>query len=167
MDAAMQDHTWASPCVEDTMRMAVALAALVQAGDCIELAGDLGAGKTRFVQGLAAGLGISAQVISPTFNILLTYPDGRVPLFHFDLYRLDDVLELEDIGFYDVLEDEGVVCIEWGDKFPDAMPGDRLIVRLRPDTGRADGRLIELHATGARSDGLRAQWEDALRRESM
>ena len=109
---------WSSSCVEDTKRMAETLAAFVQAGDCIELSGDLGAGKTQFVQGLAAGLGISAQVISPTFNILLTYPGGRVPLFHFDLYRLDDALELEGIGFYDVLEDEGVVCIEWGDKFP-------------------------------------------------
>ena len=131
---------WSSSCVEDTKRMAEKLAAFVQAGDCIELSGDLGAGKTQFVQGLAAGLGISAQVISPTFNILLTYPGGRVPLFHFDLYRLDDALELEDIGFYDVLEDEGIVCIEWGDKFPDALPDDRLVVRLlRLD---ADGKLM-------------------------
>lgn len=162
--ADMPCAVWPSSCVEETKRMAGMLAAFVQAGDCIELSGDLGAGKTQFVQGLAAGLGISAQVISPTFNILLTYPDGRVPLFHFDLYRLDDALELEDIGFYDVLEDEGVVCIEWGDKFPDALPDDRLIVRiLTQDAGAdADARRIELRATGLRAAELLAQWEEAL-----
>ena len=156
---------WSSSCVEDTKRMAEKLAAFVQAGDCIELSGDLGAGKTQFVQGLAAGLGISAQVISPTFNILLTYPGGRVPLFHFDLYRLDDALELEDIGFYDVLEDEGVVCIEWGDKFPDALPDDRLVVRLlRLDADAdANARRIELFATGPRAGELLSRWEEACK----
>lgn len=158
---------WSSSCVEDTKRMAGKLAACVRTGDCIELSGDLGAGKTQFVQGLAAGLGISAQVISPTFNILLTYPDGRIPLFHFDLYRLDDALELEDIGFYDVLEDEGIVCIEWGDKFPDALPDDRLIVRLlsRDADGESDAdanaRCIELFETGPRAEELLACWEEA------
>ena len=160
--AGAQHHAFASLSVEDTKRMAALLAASVRVGDCIELSGDLGAGKTQFAQGLAAGLGVSAQVISPTFNILLTYSDGRVPLLHFDLYRLDDALELEDIGFYDALEDEGVVCIEWGDKFPEALPDDRLIVRLHSNATCDDGRLVELHATGARSEELRSQWEEAL-----
>ena len=164
MIAMMQDHTWASSCVEDTKQMAAQLAAFVQAGDCVELSGDLGAGKTQFVQGLAVGLGISAQVISPTFNILLTYPEGRVPLFHFDLYRLDDALELEDIGFYDVLEDEGVVCIEWGDKFPEALPEDRLIVCLHSKStlDDADVRIVSIDSTGERSRELRDRWEEAL-----
>ena len=164
MISKMQDHTWGTSCVEGTKEMAKALASLVEAGDCMELSGDLGAGKTQFVQGLAAGLGVSAQVISPTFNILLSYIDGRIPLFHFDLYRLDDALELEDIGFYDVLEDEGVVCIEWGDKFPEALPDDRLIVYLSSKSALEDvaARTIDIDATGKRSRELRALWEDAL-----
>ncbi|MDO5117324.1 MAG: tRNA (adenosine(37)-N6)-threonylcarbamoyltransferase complex ATPase subunit type 1 TsaE [Eggerthellaceae bacterium] len=169
MFAMMQDHMWATSCVEGTKQMAKALAPFVKAGDCVELSGDLGAGKTQFVQGLAAGLGISAQVISPTFNILLSYPDGRIPLFHFDLYRLDEALELEDIGFYDVLEDEGVVCIEWGDKFPEALPDDRLIVCLRSKSALddADARIIDIDAVGRRSYELRGLWEESLAKEAV
>ena len=164
MIAMLQDHMWASSCVESTKQMARLLASFIEAGDCVELSGDLGAGKTQFVQGLAAGLGVSAQVISPTFNILLSYPDGRIPLFHFDLYRLDDALELEDIGFYDVVEDDGVVCIEWGDKFPKALPDDRLIVCLRSKSALddADARIVSIDATGERSCKLRNRWEEAL-----
>ena len=75
--------------------------AYLQAGDVIVLSGDLGAGKTQFVQGVAAGLGVRDQVTSPTFNILLTYPAGSLPLYHFDLYRLEEADELEDIGYYE------------------------------------------------------------------
>ena len=163
-DDVCDDGAWVSTSVEDTQRMAHLLAPLLVFGDCIELTGDLGAGKTHFTQGLAVGLSIKDQVISPTFNLLLTYEGGRLPLFHFDLYRLDDELELEDIGFYDACEDAGVVCIEWGEKFPAAMPEDRLVVRICAGDVCADAslRMVQLEAYGSRAQALRDAWEAAL-----
>ena len=116
--------------VEETKQLASCLAQYVKPGDVILLKGDLGAGKTQFSQGLAEGLGIMDAVISPTFNILLEYHTGRVPLYHFDLYRLNDEEELEDIAFYETLESGGVSVIEWWDKFPDCMPEEYLSVEI-------------------------------------
>ncbi|MBQ2681090.1 MAG: tRNA (adenosine(37)-N6)-threonylcarbamoyltransferase complex ATPase subunit type 1 TsaE, partial [Eggerthellaceae bacterium] len=89
--------------VEETKSLAGKLAAVLQPGDVILLSGDLGAGKTQFTQGLAAGLGASEAVISPTFNIVLTYGSGRLPLHHFDLYRLEASEQLEDIALREYL----------------------------------------------------------------
>ncbi len=103
---------------EATKQLAATLSPYLQAGDVIVLSGDLGAGKTQFVQGVAAGLGVRDQVTSPTFNILLTYPAGSLPLYHFDLYRLDDADELEDIGYYETIDGDGASFIEWGENSP-------------------------------------------------
>ena len=103
---------------EATKQLAATLAPYLQAGDVIVLSGDLGAGKTQFVQGVAAGLGVRDQVTSPTFNILLTYPAGSLPLYHFDLYRLEEADELEDIGYYETIDGDGASFVEWGEKFP-------------------------------------------------
>jgi tRNA threonylcarbamoyladenosine biosynthesis protein TsaE len=92
------------------------------AGAVLNLRGDLGAGKTEFVKGLAQGLGAKDQVTSPTFTLIHEYRSGRLPLFHLDLYRLRLEGELDEIGFDDYLEAGGVCAVEWGDKFVDRLP---------------------------------------------
>ena len=118
---------------EATKQLAATLAPYLQAGDVIVLSGDLGAGKTQFVQGVAAGLGVRDQVTSPTFNILLTYPTGLLPLYHFDLYRLEEADELEDIGYYETIDGDGASFVEWGEKFPEALPYGYLEISIRVD----------------------------------
>ena len=120
-----------SESAEQTKQVGTALGNLLQAGDVVLLSGDLGAGKTQFVQGVARALGVAeGEVTSPTFNILLTYggsaADGTpITLNHFDLYRLDKPEQLVDIDFAGVLESGGVCFIEWADKFPSAMPDEQ------------------------------------------
>ncbi|MCL2220856.1 MAG: tRNA (adenosine(37)-N6)-threonylcarbamoyltransferase complex ATPase subunit type 1 TsaE [Oscillospiraceae bacterium] len=98
-------------------------------GAVVALYGDLGAGKTAFTRGLAIGLGIEMPVSSPTFTIVNEYP-GDIPLFHFDMYRLENESELFDIGWDDYLERGGVCAIEWSEKVPGAFPPDTIKVRL-------------------------------------
>ena len=98
-------------------------------GAVVALYGTLGAGKTTFTRGLAAGLGTSMSISSPTFTIVNEYP-GKIPLYHFDMYRLDNENELFDIGWYEYLESGGVCAVEWSEKAPDAFPPDAVIVRL-------------------------------------
>ncbi len=106
------------------MAIARRLAATLQPGAVIALIGDLGVGKTVFVRGLARGLGIpdDVPITSPTFTVINTYTQGRLPLYHFDLYRLADVDELEAIGYRDFVGHDGVAVLEWADRVPDALP---------------------------------------------
>ena len=99
-------------------------------GSVVALAGDLGAGKTEFVKGLAAGLGSSAQVTSPTFTLIHEYPGGRLPLYHMDLYRLTSEHELDEIGFDDYLSRPGISAIEWANRFPQRIPETAIWVTL-------------------------------------
>lgn len=128
----MQDwvHIAHSSSVEETQKLAACLSQALHVGDVITLEGDLGAGKTHFTQGLAGGLGITCAVTSPTFNVMIAYSDGRLPLYHFDLYRLNNPEELEDIAFFDYVESDGVSVVEWAMKFEDEMPEDRLDIRI-------------------------------------
>lgn len=98
---------------QETEALAQALARELKAGDVLALDGDLGAGKTAFTRGLARGLGYPGRVQSPTFTVVNEYEGGRLPLFHFDLYRLTSPDELFDIGFEDYLDRGGVCCVEW------------------------------------------------------
>ena len=106
---------------EETERLGEALAALLQPGDIIAYRGDLGAGKTAFTRGLAKGLGCREQVTSPTYTIVNEYLSGRLPLFHFDMYRLASSDELWSIGWEDYLERGGVCAVEWSENVDDAM----------------------------------------------
>lgn len=122
------------------MAHARAWATALRPNDVVALVGDLGAGKTHFVKGLVAGCGSNAAVTSPTFTILHEYRDGRLPVFHFDFYRLVDRAEVERIGFEDCLDDSGVSVIEWADRFPELLPARTHWVRL--DVGAGTERTI-------------------------
>lgn len=108
--------------VEDTMAWGKALAETLQAGDVVGLVGNLGAGKTHAVKGIVAGLGSTAQVSSPTFTLVHEYEEGRLPVFHFDFYRLDVAGEVIGIGWDDYLDADGVVVVEWADRFEGLLP---------------------------------------------
>lgn len=115
-----------------TAELARRLAGVLRPGTVICLDGDLGAGKTLFVQNLAASLGVQGEVTSPTFNLMNLYEDGRLPLVHFDLYRLDQEYELDEIGFYDYVENpDGLVLIEWAEKFPECLPEDHIALQIQ------------------------------------
>ncbi|MCW1913397.1 tRNA (adenosine(37)-N6)-threonylcarbamoyltransferase complex ATPase subunit type 1 TsaE [Luteolibacter sp. GHJ8] len=106
------------------------LAAGLAAGSVLALVGGLGAGKTRLVKGLARAMGFPGEVTSPTFSLVHEYRGGRVPVFHFDLYRLKDDQELLGIGWDEFLDEPGVVIAEWADLFPDLLPARTIWLRF-------------------------------------
>ena len=116
---------------QETELLGERLAALLRPGDVIAYTGDLGAGKTAFVRGMARGLGIPHRVTSPTFTIVNEYEDGRLPLFHFDMYRLGSADELFDIGWEDYLARGGVCAVEWSENIEEALESDAIRVEIR------------------------------------
>lgn len=118
---------------EDTLKIARELGQKVHAGDVICLIGDLGVGKTLFSKGIAEGIGIEENVSSPTFTIVQEYNDGRLPLYHFDVYRIEDSEEMEEVGFNDMIYGEGVCLIEWADMILDILPEHYINVRIEKD----------------------------------
>ena len=114
---------------QETERVGAALGAVLQPGTILAYQGDLGAGKTAFTRGLARGLGCAEQVTSPTYTIVNEYLSGRLPLFHFDMYRLRSEEDLWDIGWDDYLERGGVCAVEWSENVAGAME-DAVIVRI-------------------------------------
>lgn len=136
-----------------TRELGRVLATALAPGDIISLTGDLGAGKTRFVQGVAAGLGVDEPVTSPTFTIMKIY-EGPLPLYHFDVYRLQKITELEAIGYEEYFFGEGVTIIEWGDKIREALPADHLRLEIHRDIDHIERRLFIVEASGERSREL-------------
>lgn len=121
----------------DTFAYGKALGEKAAPGEIYALAGDLGVGKTVFTQGFAAGLGIMEPVNSPTFTILQSYEDGRLPLHHFDVYRIGDVEEMEEIGCEDRFYGEGVCLIEWAELIREILPKD--CIRITIEKNLAEG----------------------------
>ena len=115
---------------EETEALGVRLAGRLEPGAVVAFTGDLGAGKTAFTRGLARGLGIVERVTSPTFTIVNEYEGGRLPLFHFDLYRLGSSDELFDIGWEDYLSRGGVCAVEWSENVSDALEEDAISVDI-------------------------------------
>jgi tRNA threonylcarbamoyladenosine biosynthesis protein TsaE len=132
--------------VDETRALAAGVAALAAPGDLLILAGDLGAGKTAFAQGFAQGLGVEEPVTSPAFILVRTY-EGRLPMVHLDVYRLDTMQELVDLGIAELLDEGAVTLIEWGDAVAPGLPADFLEVRLEPGAG-PDDRQVTIRSVG-------------------
>lgn len=128
---------------DETQALGQKLASRLAPGDVIAYFGDLGAGKTAFTRGLAQGLGITDPVTSPTYTIVNEYLSGRIPLFHFDMYRLGSSDELFDIGWEDYLIRGGVCAVEWSERVTDALPEDTLWVDIARGSGEND-RIITI-----------------------
>lgn len=124
---ADEAHAWG-------MQLSLTLAA----GDVIALCGNLGAGKTQITRGIVAGMGSEAEVTSPTFTLVHEYLDGRLPVFHFDFYRMESAAEVIGIGWDEFLSEPGVIIVEWADMFPDLLPpGTRWFhIEAQPDGSR-------------------------------
>ncbi len=127
--------------VDDTRALAREVAGFVGGGDLIVLAGELGSGKTAFTQGLAAGLGVTEAVTSPAFVLVRSY-SGRLTLTHIDVYRLDHLQEVFDLGIAEIVDSGGVTVVEWGDVVTPALPADLLEVRLDHGDGDDERRLV-------------------------
>ena len=136
---------------EDTFQIGMRLGKLAEAGDVYTLTGDLGVGKTVFTKGFAKGLGIEESVNSPTFTILQIYEGGRLPLYHFDVYRIGSVEEMEETGFEEYIMEDGVSLIEWADLIEEILP------RKRPRVLEKgfDYRRITVELTGEQTAGNR------------
>ena len=128
---------------DETQALGQKLASRLAPGDVIAYFGDLGAGKTAFTRGLAQGLGITDPVTSPTYTIVNEYLSGRIPLFHFDMYRLSSSDELYDIGWEDYLSRGGVCAVEWSENVEDALQ-DAIRVTIEKDADEPDTRHITI-----------------------
>lgn len=118
---------------EETFQLGKELSRKAAAGQVFTLTGDLGVGKTVFTQGFGNGLGIDEPISSPTFTIVQVYESGRLPFYHFDVYRIGDVEEMDEIGFDDYVMGEGVSLIEWADLIEEILPGHRTEVTIEKD----------------------------------
>ncbi|HYY44530.1 MAG TPA: tRNA (adenosine(37)-N6)-threonylcarbamoyltransferase complex ATPase subunit type 1 TsaE [Actinomycetota bacterium] len=139
---------------EETRILGAALAPTLVPGDAISLSGDLGAGKTVFVQGLAAALGVRGRVTSPTFTLVHEY-SGRYPIVHVDVYRLDSFQEVLDLGFEDLLDPSAILIVEWGEAVAPLLPRRHLEIEIRrpPESESLNDRLVVLRPRGPEWSG--------------
>lgn len=150
---------------EDTRAIGAALADVLVAADVVVLTGELGAGKTTLVQGLARGLGATEHVASPTFTLVREYPSGRLPIAHVDVYRLERLQDVVDLALDELGGDGAVLLIEWGDAVEELLPADRLRIELATQED-GETRYLTIGSEGpswaARADALSralGRWE--------
>ena len=163
----MSELTFSSTSADETQALGERLGALLEPGDVLVLTGDLGAGKTQLTKGIARSMGVADEVTSPTFALEAVHEGAEMPLYHFDLYRLDDPDQLEDTGLFDVLGADGVCSIEWGEQFADEIGPQRMdvfLTRLDDDAepGQEPAREVRLVAHDARGRKLLDALERAL-----
>ena len=127
----MQEIETSSP--EETFQVGKRLGEEAQAGQVYTLVGDLGVGKTVLTQGVARGLGIAEPICSPTFTIVQVYEEGRLPFYHFDVYRIGDLEEMEEIGCEDCFYGQGVCLVEWAELIEEILPRERISVKIEKD----------------------------------
>ena len=149
---------------EETMAIAAQLAQLLEPKDVILLEGDLGAGKTTFTKGLAKGLGIETVIKSPTYTLIREYTKGRLPLYHMDIYRLEDVGG-DDLGFEEYLYGNGVSVIEWAKFIEEELPAAYLTIRLVPTGEFFENREITFIPTGDRYKSLVETLREIFKKE--
>lgn len=136
---------------EETEQIGESFAASLKPGDVIAYYGDLGAGKTAFTRGLARGLGIQEPITSPTYTIVNEYTSGRMPLFHFDMYRLHSADDLFDIGWEDYLERNGVCAVEWSENVEDALDSPIRVTITRTGTDN-NSRMVTIEGGNQYAD---------------
>ncbi len=130
---------------KETFELGYELGKNAKAGEIYRLEGDLGVGKTVFTQGFAKGLGIDEPINSPTFTIVQEYNEGRIPLYHFDVYRIADVDEMDEIGYEEYFFSDGVCLIEWASLVEEIMPEDAIYISIKKDLSKGfDYRLIQI-----------------------
>lgn len=136
---------------EETLELGKKIGSHAKPGEIYTLNGDLGVGKTVFAQGLAQGLGITEPISSPTFTIVQIYEKGRMPLYHFDVYRIGDVEEMEEIGYEDCFYGKGVCLIEWAELIGEIIPEEAIPVRIEKNLEKGfDYRKITVGKNGER-----------------
>lgn len=142
----------------ETKAIAAALAQYLEAGDVLLLEGNLGAGKTTFTKGLAEGLGIKRVIKSPTYTLIREYKDGRLPLYHMDVYRLEETGGSE-LGLEEYFEGEGVSVVEWAKFIPEDIPEQHMEIHLEPEGSDWMERKITFIPKGERFEKLLQEWE--------
>lgn len=126
----MKEIIYESHSPEETHRLGLEIGRKAAPGDLYTLAGDLGTGKTVFTQGVAEGLGITEPICSPTFTIVQVYEEGRMPFYHFDVYRIGDLEEMEEIGYEDCFYGEGLCIVEWANLIEELLPENRVDITI-------------------------------------
>lgn len=128
---------------EETKRIGMELASFLRPGDVIALIGDLGTGKTALTKAIAEGLGIKALITSPTFTIVQEYHDGRLPLYHFDVYRIGEIEEMEELGYEEYFFGQGVCVIEWADLITEILPEESIVIEIAYG-GKEEERIYQI-----------------------
>lgn len=134
--------------LKETEEFGEKLGSILKSGDIISLTGDLGAGKTTLTKSIGKGLGVEDYITSPTFTLINEYK-GRTNLYHFDVYRLEGSMDLYDLGFEEYIYSDGISIIEWGDKIEEALPKERINIRIEKGT-ELDERIIYIYGEGER-----------------